>query len=204
MLKKALLFIMVAVSATVSAYAAPDRVGQWDAGVNVSGVIPEANDIDNTVYVGGTFAYGVHQWIALGFEAGWLETHSGDDSVFGIGDLGDLTGNPVMGDIIIRIPNPDQPFVPYAIVGIGVVVWDFKASPPLEALGVDVDVDTTFALKVGGGIDWWLNSNWILNFEASYVFMNASVTVTTKGTSSSNDENLDYFQIGGGLKYLFG
>jgi len=204
MLKKALLFITLAVSVTTFAYAAPDRVGLWDAGVNVSGILPEDNEINNTVYVGGTFAYGVHQWIALGVEAGWLQTHSEEDTVEGIGDLGDLTGNPVMGDIIIRVPNPDQSFVPYAIIGIGVVVWDFTESPVLEGLGVDVDVDTSFALKVGGGIDWWLNSNWILNFEASYVFTDANVTVTAAGTSASEDTGLQYFQIGAGLKYLFG
>jgi outer membrane protein W len=204
MIKKALCLAVAALSVTALAYAAPDRVGIWDAGVNVSGFIPGDNDTDNGVYVGGTFAYGVHQWIAIGVEAGWLETDIEEDTQLGLGDLGELHGNPLMADIIIRVPNPDQSFIPYGIVGIGVVFWDFDEGDTLESLGVDVDIDTAFAVKIGGGIDWWLNANWILNFEASYVFNDADVSVTVGGAPTTDDADLDYFQIGGGLKYMFG
>ncbi|MGH7198669.1 MAG: outer membrane beta-barrel protein [Methylococcales bacterium] len=204
MLKKAIVLILAAASITGLAFAAPDRVGLWDAGINASGLIHEDSEVDNTVYVGGTFAYGVHQWIALGVEAGWFQTDSEEDTFSGIGNLGELTANPLMADIIIRVPNPDQPFIPYAIIGIGVVFYDFDESESLEGLGVDVDVDTAFALKVGGGIDWWLNANWIANFEASYVFNDADINLTAGGSTASDEADLDYFQIGGGLKYLFG
>ena len=68
MAKKIALFAFVLMFVGSLAYAAPDRTGKWDVGVDVSGAIPTDNDIDAGVQVSGSVDYGVSQWLALGFE----------------------------------------------------------------------------------------------------------------------------------------
>ncbi len=188
----ALLALIVCASA---AYAAPDRTGKFDMGVNVSGAIPDDDSVDGTAYVGGSLAYGVTNWLALGAEAGWAQF---DESDAGI--TLEETAVPIMGDIILRVPMESQ-FQPYAIVGLGAIVWNVDHNVP----NLDVEVDTAFAAKFGGGFDWFINDNWILNFEGSYVTSDADLTArnTVTGASVTVSGETDYWMVGGGLKYLF-
>ncbi len=196
MLKKVLLMAMFVVLTAQYAYAAPDRAGKMDIGLNVSGVIPDADEVDGTVYVGGTAAYGVTNWLALGVESGWAQFDESDSGI----EL-EETAIPLLGDIIVRVPLEESPVQPYAIVGLGVIFWDVDDN----VANLEADVDTAFAAKFGIGLDWFINSNWILNFEGSYLTSDADVTVrnTTTGASVSGEGQTDYWMIGGGLKYLF-
>ena len=182
------------------AYAAPDRTGKFDAGFNVSGIIPTEDGADNSVYVGGNLAYGLNEWLAVGFEAGFseIETESADNVA-----LGDLNALPVMGDVIFRLPT-ESPVQPYGVVGLGVIFFDFDESRTLQSLGLKVDVDDAFAVKTGIGIDWFVNDSWALNLEGSYVFSEADAELLVLGTSLATDSiDTDYWMIGGGVKYLF-
>ena len=187
-----------------NAYSAPDRTGKWDAGINVSGAIARDNDIDSTVYVGGNLAYGVTPWLALGIESGWTDFGTHLDLGNGVKvDAGDATGVPLLGDIILRVPIKDSEVTPYGVVGLGAIFWNFDESNLFKTANIQVDIKTSFAAKFGGGLDWFINDHWILNFEAAYVLADADVTAKVGGVSATDTTSADYWTIGGGIKYLF-
>jgi hypothetical protein len=196
MIRKIGLFIaLIALCVSNNAYAAmtSDRVGKWDIGVNVSGAIPTDSDVDSAAYVGGSLSYGVQDWLALGAEAGWAQF---GESAPGI-NL-DENAVPIFGDIIFRYPTSSE-WKPYAIIGLGVIVWNIDSN----ISGLNVDVDTAFAAKFGGGVDYFMNDNWALNFEFSYVTSSADATATFNGATATASGDTDYWMVGGGVKYLF-
>lgn len=212
MLKKAFVFILLAMSVTAFAYAAPDRTGRWDAGVSVAGAMPTDGDVDATVQVGGNVAYGVTEWFAVGASSGWQSHGLDDASESGITIEGpDLTGIPLFGELIFRVPTGQEHFTPYGVVGLGVVFWDVDdttANVGGTTVNIETDVDTVFALKLGGGLDWFVNDNWIIFFEGAYVFSNPDATLTASAagvsiTSDPDDLDLDYWTVGGGVKFVF-
>lgn len=206
------MFLMFVLFGSV-AYASPDRGGRLDVGVNFSAVFPqdEANppteigENDDSWHVGGTLAYGLNQWLAIGVESGWFETDINDDTrALGFEDFGTSTNIPLFGDVIVRVPIQDQPINPYFVLGLGMIFRDFEESDHITAIGYQLEVDSSFAVKLGGGFDWFFNEHWALNFEAAYVISDTSTTSTAFGVSSTLDNvNADYWTIGGGLKFLF-
>ncbi len=196
MIRKIGLFVALIAFMATSAYAAvPDRTGKWDAGVNVSGAIPDEDGTDSAVYVGGTASYGFNNWFALGVSSGWAEF---DEEEAGI--TADDTAIPLFADLIFRIPmQAEQQFQPYGVIGLGVIFWDIDTNIP----GLEIDADDAFAAKFGGGVDWFVNDNWIVNFEFSYVTSDTDSTATLNGASISADVETDFWMVGGGLKYLF-
>ena len=196
MIRRIGLFVaLITLCASSNAYAAftGDRVGKWDIGVNVSGAIPDDSDVDSAVYVGGSLSYGVAEWFALGFESGWAgfgESSAGIDI--------DEDAVPILGDIIFRFPTQSE-WKPYALVGLGVIVWNVDSNIP----GLNLDIDTAFAAKFAGGVDYFVNDNWALNFEFSYTTNEADATASFNGASASASGSSDYWMVGGGLKYLF-
>ena len=73
---------------------------------------------------------------------------------------------------------------PYGLFGIG--VFEGKAS----AGGLSID-DTDFAIRVGGGIDFYVNDNIVLGPEIAWV------------KPTGNMEDFSYLTIGAGLQYRF-
>jgi opacity protein-like surface antigen len=195
MIKKTAFFAALAMLLAHSAYAVEDRTNKWDLGANVSAAIPTDGDVDTTVYVGGTLSYGITNWLAVGAEAGWAGFDESDSGI-----SVDEDAIPVLGDIIFRVPM-EGPVQPYGIVGLGVIFWNIDSNVP----NVDIDSDAAFAAKFGGGVDWFINQNWIANFELAYITSDADVTATSTitGASVSAGVDTDYWTVGGGLKYLF-
>lgn len=198
-MKKALLIALLGLFVAGSAYAVPERTGHSDLGFNVSAAIPSDSSTDTAVYVGGTYAYGVNEWLALGVSSGWAQF---DDST-----TGELTEVPLLGEIILRVPvAEEQQIQPYGVLGLGIAFFDFDESATVRASNVEVEVDDAFAVKVGGGVDWFADEHWIVNLEVSYIFADTDVsarnTVTGASASISNVDADNWF-VGGGLKYRF-
>ena len=196
-----------------SAFAAMDRTGKVDVGVNVSATGIEEDDFDTAAYFGGNVSYGITNWFAVGFEGGWAE-YEPDVSAADLGlttfSGGDISGVPLLFDFIFRATTLSDDLDVYAVVGLGGVLWDLEDISGTLAgipISVDTDVDDTFAVKVGGGIDWFLTENWILNVDGGYVFAETDTTSTLTGGGVtvvvSQELDADYWAIGGGLKYLF-
>lgn len=208
MYKKMALLLVVLLGCASAAQAAPDRVGKWDVGVNVSGNFQTDSDINDGVGVEGSFSYGINSWLAVGFSGGW-SGHSIDDATSaGITVHGaDMNLFPLFGDIIFRVPT-DRAVVPYGVVGLGTVITNVDdTDTSVTGLTVQTDVDTAFAVKLGGGVDWFINENWIFNVQGNYVFYRPDVTETASisGVSISATDNLkfDYWNVGAGLKFVF-
>jgi opacity protein-like surface antigen len=212
MYKKSLLWTFVLSILAVSVVsAAPDRTNKTDIGVNVGAAIPSDSETDTALSVSGSVSHGFNEWFALGFSGGW-ENFGTDTTVIGNTTIPgpDITGVPLFADFIFRIPANETPLQGYGVVGLGTVIWsidDVTATVGGVAVNTQTDVDTEFAVKVGGGADWFLNENWAINFEAAYIFSNpeAEITASALGASDAAREevDLDFWTATVGVKYLF-
>jgi len=160
---------------------APDRVGKWDLGLGVAAGLNDS--VEDSVFVYGQISYGVTPYIGLGVEAGWQEADGGSNETIGV--------VPVMADIIIRVPTIHEALVPYGIIGLG------GAGVYAELDNQDDVDDTGFAWKLGAGADYFINPNWIFNFEFAYWSADVSLPTTSVG------EDFDWWTVGVSLKYVF-
>ncbi len=165
-------------------YPMTDRTNRNDFGITVASGLSN-DDVDEALYVGGVYSHGFSPWFALGLEAGWQEAD------FDTTDDNDLAMVTVFGDIIGRLPLANSPIVPYGVIGLGAIHAYTDTSS-------NDDDETAFAAKLGLGLDWFLNSNWILNFEGAYIATGAEINAGTTNTAE-----LDHWRVGGGLKYAY-
>lgn len=183
--------VQVAQAATMAdgTYADYSRAGRTDIGLNVSGTVADDSELDDGLFIGGNMSHGFNEWFALGAEVAWHDTSTESD---------DLSAIPVLVDAIFRMaPLSDLPLVPYGVLGAGVIIFDYDRDD-VSLSNLDDDIDASFTVKAGGGVDWFLNEHWIVNFEAAYYFTEEDVelTNTTRG-------DLDFWTVGGGVKYVF-
>lgn len=195
-------FSLLCLIGSMEAYAAPATTGKVDLGVHVSGVLHEDADTGNALGISGRAAYGLNEWVAVGVEAGY---YGGADVASEGFELGDLSGVSVFGDILLRFPNESQ-ILPYGVLGIGGIFWNFDDSELVKSVGLETKVDDSFAVKLGGGFDWFVSEHWAINFEAAYVFADATVHAVESSTGSdlaSEEGSLNHWVIGAGVKFLF-
>ena len=177
---------------------AKDLTGKTSVGLNVAGLFSSDGNLDNTVYVGGTFDYGLSQYFAVGLESGY---HSFNVNVTGR-DLGDLRGIPLLADFIVRVPLADR-WVPYGLIGLGVVFWDFAEGDLYKDMGISVDVDPSFAAKFAIGCDYFMTDDLALSLELAYVISEVELKARQGDFRATQDGNTDYGEVGIGLKYFF-
>lgn len=161
---------------------APDRVGHFDLGIGIAAGFNSG--ADDSSFVSASTSYGVTPYLALGVEGGWQEA-DGDVSTETVGYV------PILFDIIVRVPTVHEAIVPYGVLGLG------GAGVYVSKDNADDEDDTGFAWKLGGGVDWFLNTNWILNFEFAYWGLDVDVPHTSVGSDT------DFWTLGVALKYLF-
>ncbi len=161
---------------------APDRVGHFDWGVGIAGSF--ADESEDAAFVSTAVSYGVTPYVGVGVEGGWQES-DGSVTTETVGVV------PILADIIIRVPTIHESIVPYGILGLG------GAGVYVERDDQDDVDDTSFAWKLGAGADWFINPNWIFNFEFAYWGISSDLP----GTSVADD--FDFWTVGVGLKYLF-
>lgn len=165
-----------------------DRTGRLDLGIEGGGAFVDAESIDDNGWIQANASWGVNDWLAIGVSSGWTETDN---------DFGGQTGiAEVMGDIIVRWQHHpwNQNLVPYGVLGLG-SMWSYA-----EVDGQDDADDSTFAWKLGGGLDWWINNNWILNFEVAYHDATDDLPVNHLRTQ---DDSIGFTTVTGGLKFVF-
>lgn len=192
---------------SISAYAAPDRSGQWDTGIKIGGVLPSNTGDSNLAYFGGEIAYGINEWSAVGFSTGWtgakLRTQNGRGVEVNGGKYGML---PLFAELILRAPTPYRydHLSPYGVMGLGTIVTHRLSTQDLSNYALSSKVDSGLAVKFGVGLDWFLNSSWIFNMELNYVLSGTTVDIIDVNNDAVIDsKDLDYLYIGVGLKYLY-
>jgi len=184
-----------------AAYAEQDLTGKVSGGLVGGGVFPADDDIDSTWYVGGNLAYSISNYIAIGGEVGYS---SWEDENNGL-DYGDVRAIPLLADLYLRHPidMDGQLFLPYAVVGVGVVFFDYDESSLLESNGIEVDMGTELGVKLGAGFDYFVQEDVALNFEGSYLWSDTDMTVAAFGQQASADIDTDSWMIVGGVKIYF-
>ena len=186
-----------------------DRTGKFEVGVDIAGTVLMDHMIGSAPFVGGKFAYGINKWLAIGFSAGWHNHGSDDINAEGVTFFGpDLTGIPLFGELILRLPPINDRAEFYGVAGFGTVLWDMDNTTDTIGTKYVMKISNPFALKLGGGMDFFLNKNWIFNIESSYIFDRPDLKViahngTTSFAENINHVKLDYWTAGGTLKYLF-
>lgn len=180
---------------------AEDLAGRFSVGIAAGGIFPEDSDIDDSCYVGGNFAYGINEHLAIGVEAGYT---SWDDEEAGV-DYGEVEAIPLLADLYLRFPVEvgENMFVPYVIGGAGVIFWDYEESDLLTSNAISVDMDAELGIKAGGGFDYFFTDNVAINFEGGYIWSDADMSVAAFGTHAAATIDTDYWLAIGGFKRYF-
>ena len=202
MRKMAMIVGMLLVS-TTCVFAMPERTQKTDMGFQIGGLSPSAAHIDTGVYYGLNAAYGINDWFAVGVEGGYEDTKTR----FTIGTNEHNPGLsyiPLFADLIVRHSMVEYGAVPYGVLGLGMLFMNDHGTGTLNDSHLKLETDNSFAIKLGAGVDWFINEKWALNFEASYVWAAADAKIVDLTTSDTVDSaSLNYWTILGGLKYLF-
>jgi len=193
--------VVVAIPFVAYAEGVKDMTGKTAVGLVAGGVFPKDNDIDNTWYLGGNFAYGINEYFAVGAEVGYTLW---EDEEAGV-DYGDIRAVPLLADVYLRYPTElgAQTVIPYIIGGIGVVFWDYDESSLLENNSITVNMDNSLGVKIGGGVDYFVSNNVALNLEGFYLWSEADASISAFGTYAAATVDTDSWIVTGGLKYYF-
>lgn len=156
--------------------------------------------------VSGNIMYGVSENILLGVSIEW-EDH--DFSTSGT-TFGDATTVSVMPTAEIHVP-PAKGLSPYLTLGLGINFNSFSGNSTLNnaclfvfGSSCTISPDNTLALKIGGGLDYFINPNFSLNAEAAWKLNSGKMTVSVAGVGSEQDDyHSDVFTLLFGLRYYF-
>lgn len=176
-----------------------DITGRWGVGLDFSVVAPTSNESDPGFRTNVNFTYGIWDHIAGTIDVGYFETNY---DAFGI-EFGDLGVVPLIFSFQWRYPYMfgQIPATVYGVTGLGGLFLDFdEANSPLTSA---VDPDDAFAIKLGVGFDFFVDYNWVVNVEGSYTFSDEHVILTNADGSQSTSEDLDFWNLGAGMKYFW-
>ena len=203
-MKKKLLLAGALLLLTTTAMAAPDRSQRWDMGFDMARYDARSNNLGESLYLSGSVSYGMNEMLALGFSGGYTTVSFTANPPSGFVEGPDLTVTPLFGDIIFRVPTGDEPFTPYFIGGLGAILTHASGTDALLRNNANTKSHDAFAGKVGGGLDWRINDRWLYNFEIGYVSTGGRLEVFNNSTGAQIESNdLDFWYLGGGVKYVF-
>ncbi len=197
-MSKALLLSFLLLGVMNYAFAQDESEQKWAISVLGGGIFPKEDDYGTTGFIGGRLTYDLTPNAAVGVESGWLNyKHEFNGTKYG-----DVRGIPLLADLILKMPIEamDNKLVPYVLGGIGVLFWDYKEASIVSDAGIDVEGDTSFALKLGGGMDFFVSDQTALFVEGSYIFSNYDVETNVGGAGTADT---DAGFVGGGLKVRF-
>ena len=203
--KTAALFVVFLSFACASAQAAPSRAGKTDMGLFFAGAFPPDHDVSSAFYAGGNLAYGINDWLGIGFSGGYQDS----DTTFTNTGGARLQKNgwstiSLFGDILFRGYHEDWAAIPYGVLGLGTLISHPHGTSSLNGANLEVKSVDSFAVKLGGGIDFYTSETWIFNIETAYVIATSDARATNKTTGAVIDSrNLDYWFVGAGVKWQF-
>lgn len=168
---------------------AQDIKGKWGLGLRAgpSFLTQDINDENPSVTVEGDTGlalnaqafYGVTSNIAAGIMLDWTRNDT-TLSVSGLElDLGTLNTISLMPYAEFR--GNLQRLAPYLGAGIGVNINTFSEDDLVQAAGIDVDPETTFAFRVAGGADYFVTRSLALNAEFGWKLNSGDADMTIPG-----------------------
>ena len=182
----------------------PDRTGKLDAGFHVGGLLPDSSNLNSAVYYGGTVAYGVTDYFAVGMEGGYGDSRT-SFNVNGVSHNAHITRIPLFLDLIYRYTKKQENgYVPYGVLGLGALFSDIHGTGTLLSANQKLDMDNSFACKLGLGVDWYISNQWMLNLDLGYILVDGEAKVKNLANNNTLDSaDMNYWMITGGAKYLF-
>lgn len=202
---RAIPFIFVMFLFCFDAVAAPSRTGRVEGGLEFAAAFPTDRALSEAPYFGGSIAYGFNEWVAVGFSVGYQDSSIDFKDAAGVKIEGPSWGTTsFFGDILLRSYDEESPVLPYGVLGLGGFVSHPHGTGVLSDRNLETDSNDSFAVKIGGGIDWFTTESWIFNIEARYVFASADAVVRNRSTQTEVDSvDLSTWAIGFGIKWFF-
>ncbi len=193
---------------------AQDIPGRWIVGIKGgSGFLPDEivrrTDGKPGPIVSGTIAYSPIDLFSLGINIEW-EAHKLEPGV-----SGNFTTVSLIPFTEIRL-NVSRVFIPYASLGVGINInsqTDARikscigsfVGPGFAIFPCNLEPDNSFALKVGGGIDYYISEALALNTEIAWKMNagDAELCVEGSGCPGTVDFDANVFMILFGIRYYF-
>ncbi len=204
-MKNFALVLTLSLAVCTTAFAAPNPTGKIEAGVGVAGLFGSDGGTNDTVFIPGSINYGLNPNWALGVSSGWADVEiNGDNGLGSRVDGGSETLIPLFFDVIYRYHSDDNAFTPYFDLGLGAILANHGGNRDLSVNNLSVRDSDGFAVKLAGGVDWFVTENWAYNLELGYILTDASSEIVSNTTGAKTDTiDLDFWYVGGGVKYRF-
>lgn len=173
----------------------------WNVRIQGNWVVPKVKEFKNGWNIQGMISYDIWKFLAVGVESGYTRLQVKDSGI----DYGYFNCIPILGDIIIKAPLDfnEVLVVPYIVNGFGGQINDFDESDTVSDLGINIDSDSGFAYKLGGGVDFYINDVIAINGEVSYMWTESKIKVTGNNATITGNEKLDALYLGGGITVKF-
>jgi len=155
---------------------------------------PTANlSVDDSFGFNGRVGYRCHPRFSAEVEVEWLKGFESDLTQPGVVQLAKVDFEPVVITTNVKGFLLTGRYQPYLLVGAGVMTADTKVRNPvgLAFTGVRSESDNAFAMRFGGGIEYYATEQVVVTLGADYVL------------PFGNLEALDYITIKWGLQYRF-
>lgn len=108
---------------------------------------------------------------------------------------------------ISKKPEELKWIVPYASLGGGYYFLDLDEKSELRVffpgVAIDLEIDDTFFVTVGGGVDIFVTDHIALNFDAKYAWAQADIDETQNTRTLGGTMNLNGAFVGAGFKFFF-
>ncbi|HEY5647954.1 MAG TPA: outer membrane beta-barrel protein [Nitrospiria bacterium] len=201
---------------------AGSMMGKTTLGLDVGGsFIPQEVDTDTDgsagPIVGISGTYGLSDNLVVGLGISW-ETHTLEDTEAGsaLGDIADVSTISILPTVQWYFGMSEK-VSPYGLLGLGFNINSvseddglndaFDAATGCVGCSVSFDLDNTFAVKVGGGVDFAISDTLALNGELAWKLNSGGgdVEVTAPGIptfSDTIDSNLSAISITVGVRLM--
>jgi outer membrane protein W len=188
-----------------TAFAVPNPTGKIDVGIGAAGLFGQDGGTNDTVFIPGAVNYGLNPNWAIGVSGGWADVEiNGDNALGSRVDAGSETLIPLFFDILYRNHSEDRSWVPYFDLGLGALFVDHGGNRDLNVNNLSTHDNDGFAVKLAGGVDWFVTENWAYNLELGYILTDASADIVSNVNGSTVDTiDLDFWYVGAGVKYRF-
>ena len=215
-----LVFLVVGFSAISSAGESLPLQGSLGVGARLYGVFPKGEsfrgeklDFENEVGGEINVTYRFLKYLALEGGIGYTELDI-KNKTLGV-DWATIEALPISVTLQFRWvsskPEELKWIVPYALIGGGYYFLEIEERSEFRndwfPIGVDLKIDDTFFLHLGGGLDIFLTDHIALNFEAKYSWANVDVderrTDGSTITELGDTIKLSGTFIGAGFKFYF-
>jgi opacity protein-like surface antigen len=152
---------------------------------------PVTVDTDDSLGVNGGAGYRCHRYFSTEMELEWIEGFDTDLSQTGVGAIGSLDPDPKTITTNFKGYLPYGRFQPYALAGFGIMFATISANDVSGSGLITTEEFRSFAVRLGGGVDFYATEHIVLNIGAEQVI------------PTGRGKDLDYISVGWGIQYRF-